>query len=43
MLGRGRGSGRHDRPRRHEVPLLEEILAQEEGVGQANMAEPVGQ
>ena len=31
--GRGRGGGRCDRPRRHEVCLLDKILAREEGVG----------
>ena len=42
MLGRGRGS-RRGRPRRHEMPILNEIPAQVEGVGQANVAELVGQ
>ncbi|KAF5959792.1 hypothetical protein HYC85_001001 [Camellia sinensis] len=40
---RGRGSGRYGRPRRHEMPIPDEILAQEVGTGPANMAEPVGQ
>ncbi|XP_028108041.1 chaperone protein ClpB1-like [Camellia sinensis] len=42
MSGRGRGRGRRGKPRWHEVPLPNEILVQEEGVGQANVAESVG-
>ena len=42
MSGRGRG-GRRGRPRRQEMPIPEEIPAQQKGVRQANMAEPVGQ
>ena len=42
MSGRRRGGGRPS-CRRHEVPLLHEISAQEERVGQANVAELVGQ
>ncbi|KAF5932845.1 hypothetical protein HYC85_029016 [Camellia sinensis] len=41
MSGRCHG-GRRGRPRRHEVPISDEIPAQE-GVGQANVAEPVDQ
>ncbi|KAF5932467.1 hypothetical protein HYC85_028638 [Camellia sinensis] len=43
MSGRKHGGGRHGRPRRHEVLLPDEILAQEEGFGQSNVAKPVGQ
>ena len=43
MLGRGRGRGRRGRPGRQEVPVPEEIPAVHEGIGQANVAEPVGQ
>ena len=43
MSGRGRGVGRHGRLRQQEMLLLDDISAQEEGVGQANVAEPVGQ
>ena len=43
MSGRGRGRGRRGRPGRQEVPVPEEIPAVQEGVGQANVAEPVGQ
>ncbi|KAF5934530.1 hypothetical protein HYC85_030701 [Camellia sinensis] len=39
---RGRGA-RRGRPARQEVPLQGEIPAVQEGVGQANVAEPVGQ
>ena len=42
MSGRGRGA-RRGRPARQEVPLQGEIPAVQEGVGQANVAEPVGQ
>ncbi|KAF5937680.1 hypothetical protein HYC85_025186 [Camellia sinensis] len=42
-LGRGRGRGRRGRPGRQEVPVPEEIPAVQEGIGQANVAEPVGQ
>ncbi|KAF5931790.1 hypothetical protein HYC85_027961 [Camellia sinensis] len=42
MSGRGRGA-RRGRPARQEVPLPSEIPAVQEGVGQANVAEPVGQ
>ena len=42
MSGRGRGA-RRGRPARQEVPLPEEVPAVQEGVGQANVAEPVGQ
>ncbi|KAF5932909.1 hypothetical protein HYC85_029080 [Camellia sinensis] len=42
MPGRGRGRGRRGRPGRQEVPVLEEIPAVQEGIGQANVAEPVG-
>ena len=42
MSGRGRGA-RRGRPARQEVPLQCEIPAVLEGVGQANVAEPVGQ
>ena len=41
MSGRGHG-GRRGRPRRQEVPIPEGIPAQQEGGGQANVAEPVG-
>ena len=40
MSGRGRGCGRRGR---QEMPIPDEILEQQEGVGQANVAEPVGQ
>ena len=43
MSGRGRGRGRRGRPGRQEVPVPEEIPAVQEGIGQANVAEPVGQ
>ena len=43
MSGRGRGRGRRGRQARQEVPIPEEIPAVQEGVGQANVAEPVGQ
>ena len=39
--GRGRGA-RRGRPARQEVPLPGEIPAVQEGVGQANVAEPGG-
>ncbi|CAL5394237.1 unnamed protein product [Camellia sinensis] len=42
MSGRGRGA-RRGRPARQEVPLPEEVPAVQEGVGQANVAEPMGQ
>ena len=42
MSGRGRGA-RRGRPARQEVPLQGEIPVVQEGVGQANVAEPVGQ
>ena len=42
MSGRGRG-GRRGRPRRQEIPIPDEIPAQEEGVGQANVAELIEQ
>ncbi|CAL5422004.1 unnamed protein product [Camellia sinensis] len=42
ISGRGRG-GRRGRPRRQQMPIPNEIPAQQEGVGQANVAEPVGQ
>ena len=42
MSGRGRGA-RRGRPARQEVPLPGEIPAVQKGVGQANVAEPVGQ
>ena len=42
MSGRGRGA-RRGRPARQEVPLPEEVPAVQEGVGQANVAEPAGQ
>ena len=42
MSGRGRGA-RRGRPARQEVPVQGEISAMQEGVGQANVAEPVGQ
>ena len=42
MSEHGRGGGRRGRPRRHEVPLPDDILAQEKGVGQANVVEPIG-
>ena len=42
MSGRGRGA-RRGRPARQEVPLPEEVPAVQEGVGQANVAEPTGQ
>ena len=42
MSGRGRGA-RRGRPARQEVPLQGEIPAVQEEVGQANVAEPVGQ
>ena len=42
ISGRGRGD-RRCRPRRQEMPIPDEIPAQQEGVGQANVAEPVGQ
>lgn len=38
-----RGGGRHGRPRWQEVPLPDDIPVQEEGVGQANIAEPASQ
>ena len=41
MSGRGRGA-RRGRPARQEVPLPEEVPAVQEGVGQANVAEPAG-
>ena len=41
MLGRGRG--RRGRRGRQEMPLPDDIPAQQEGVGQANVAEPAGQ
>ena len=41
MSRRGHGGGRRGRPRQQHVALLDEILAQEEGVGQANMDKPV--
>ena len=44
MSGRRRGrGGRRGRPRRQEMPLPDDIPAQQEGVGQANVAEPAGQ
>ena len=42
MSGRGRG-GRRGRRGRPEMPLLDDVPAQLEGGGQANMAEPAGQ
>ena len=42
MSGRGR-SGRRGRPRRQEVHIPDDIPAQQEGVGQANVAKPAGQ
>ena len=42
MSKRGRGA-RRGRPARQEVPLPEEVPAVLEGVGQANVAEPVGE
>ena len=42
MSGRGRGA-RRGRPARQAVPFPEEVPAVQEGVGQANVAEPVGQ
>ena len=42
MSGRGRGC-RHSRRGRQEMPLLDDIPTQQEGVGQAIVAEPVGQ
>ena len=41
MSGRGRGA-MSGRPARQEVPLPEEVPAVQEGVGQANVAEPAG-
>ena len=43
MSGRGRGRGRRGRPGRQKVPVPEEIPVVQEGIGQANVAEPVGQ
>ena len=43
MSGRGRGRSRRGRPGRQEVPVPEEIPVVQEGIGQANVAEPVGQ
>ena len=42
MSGRERGA-RRGRPVRLEVPLPDDIPAVQEGVGQANVAEPAGQ
>ena len=42
MSRQGRGA-RRGRPVRQEVPLLDDIPAVQEGVGQANVAEPAGQ
>ena len=42
MSGRGRG-GRRGRPRRQEMPIPDDISAQQEGVGQANVAAPASQ
>ncbi|XP_028081041.1 dnaJ homolog subfamily B member 5-like [Camellia sinensis] len=39
----GCGGGRRDRPRRQEMPIPDDIPAQEEGVSQANVAELVSQ
>ena len=39
----GRGRGRRGRRGRQEMPLPDDIPAQQEGVGQANVAEPTGQ
>ena len=41
MLGRGRG--RRGRRSRQEMPIPDEIPEQQEGVGPAYVAEPVGQ
>ena len=43
MSGCGRGGSRRGRPRRHEVPIPDDISTQEEGVGQSNVVNPVGQ
>ena len=39
----GRGRGRRGRRGRQEMPLPDDIPAQQEGVGQSNVAEPAGQ
>ena len=38
----GRGRGRQGRPGRQEMPLPDDILAQQEGAGPTNVAEPAG-
>ena len=39
----GRGRGRRGRRGRQEMPLPDDIRAQQEGVGRSNVAEPAGQ